>query len=59
MIIEGQLLLEHEGHHNATLKALEQDSFSGDWTTTSFGKVTDFNLMLAQRLQREIRGNFS
>ncbi|MBZ9687879.1 HutD family protein [Clostridium estertheticum] len=48
MVIEGELLLEHENHHNVALKAFEQDSFSGDWTTTSFGKVTDFNLMLAQ-----------
>ncbi|MFT5871629.1 MAG: mannose-6-phosphate isomerase-like protein (cupin superfamily) [Clostridium sp.] len=48
MIIEGEILLEHEGHHNAVLKAFEQDSFSGEWETTSFGKVIDFNLMMAQ-----------
>lgn len=48
MVIEGELLLKHEGHHNAVLKAFEQDSFSGEWTTTSFGKVTDFNLMMSQ-----------
>lgn len=48
MIIEGELILEHEGHHNARLNAFEQDSFSGEWSTTSFGKVTDFNLMMAQ-----------
>ena len=48
MVIEGELLLEHEDHHNAELKAFQQDSFSGDWITTSFGKITDFNLMLAQ-----------
>ena len=39
MVIEGELLLKHEGHHNAVLKAFEQDRFSGEWTTTSFGKV--------------------
>ncbi len=48
MIIKGELLLEHEGHHSTTLKALEQDSFSGEWITNSFGKVVDFNLMMAQ-----------
>lgn len=48
MVIEGELLLKHEGHHDARLKAFEQDSFSGDWVTTSFGKVVDFNLMMAQ-----------
>ena len=48
MIIEGELLLEHEGHHSSVLKSLEQDGFSGEWLTTSFGKVIDFNLMMAQ-----------
>jgi len=48
MVIEGELRLEHEGHHNAVLKAFEKDSFSGGWTTTSFGKVIDFNLMMTQ-----------
>ena len=54
MVLEGELFLDHEGHHNAALKALQQDSFSGDWTTTSFGKVTDFNLMLAQGYNGEL-----
>lgn len=48
MVIEGELLLEHEGHYKVALKAFEQDSFNGEWATTSFGEVTDFNLMLAQ-----------
>ncbi|MGH4138147.1 HutD/Ves family protein [Clostridium sp.] len=54
MVLEGELFLEHEGHHKAALKALQQDTFSGDWTTTSFGKVTDFNLMLAQGYKGEL-----
>lgn len=48
MIIDGELSLEHEGHHSALLKKFDQDTFSGDWNTKSYGKVTDFNLMLAQ-----------
>lgn len=48
MIVEGELVLEHEGHHSARLKAFEQDCFNGEWSTTSFGKVTDFNLMMAK-----------
>jgi environmental stress-induced protein Ves len=48
MVIEGELRLEHKGHHDATLKAFEQDRFSGDWTTKSFGKVIDFNLMMTK-----------
>jgi uncharacterized protein len=48
MVLQGKLLLEHEGHHKASLKAFQQDSFSGDWVTNSYGKVTDFNLMMAE-----------
>ncbi|MDV3428582.1 MAG: HutD family protein [Bacillota bacterium] len=48
MVIKGELFLEHEGNHNTFLKEFQQDSFSGDWTTTSRGRVTDFNLMMAQ-----------
>ena len=47
MVLEGTMKLEHAGHHSVTLTPFEQDSFSGDWTTTSFGKVRDFNVMLA------------
>lgn len=48
MILKGKLLLQHEGHHSVELKPFEQDCFSGDWTTKSFGRVTDFNLMMAE-----------
>ncbi|QRG67966.1 HutD/Ves family protein [Brevibacillus choshinensis] len=48
MILEGELDIEHEGHHRIRLKPFEQDSFSGDWSTRSFGKVKDYNLMLAE-----------
>lgn len=46
MVIEGELLLAHEGHYTVKLKEFEKDSFSGNWVTTSFGRVTDFNLMM-------------
>jgi uncharacterized protein len=46
MIIDGKLKLEHEGHHKVELSPFEQDSFSGEWNTKSYGKVTDFNLMM-------------
>ena len=48
MIIDGEIRLEHQGHHTAVLKQFDQDSFKGDWTTLSFGKVTDFNLMMSE-----------
>ncbi|MBU2699400.1 environmental stress-induced protein Ves [Sporomusaceae bacterium BoRhaA] len=47
MVLDGQIRLVHVGHHHAELKSFEQDSFSGDWCTQSFGKVRDFNLMMA------------
>lgn len=46
MIIDGELELKHEGHHNAKLNKFDKDRFCGDWTTRSYGKVTDFNLMM-------------
>jgi len=45
MIIEGEVAIEHQGHHSTVLKAFEKDSFSGDWTTRCIGKATDYNLM--------------
>ena len=54
MVIEGELELKHAGHHNVHLRPFEQDSFSGGWTTTSYGKVRDFNLMLAEGCTGEL-----
>lgn len=48
MVIDGEMTLDHEGHHHVHLKPYEQDRFSGGWTTRSFGKVRDFNLMLSE-----------
>lgn len=44
-ILNGELELFHEGQHAAKLNQYEQDSFLGDWKTTSIGKVRDFNVM--------------
>lgn len=54
MVIDGEMVLEHEGHHRVLLKPFEQDSFSGEWTTHSFGKVKDFNLMLGEGCRGEL-----
>ncbi len=48
MVLEGELRLEHEGHHSSHLLPYQQDSFSGDWITRAVGRVTDFNLMLTE-----------
>lgn len=48
MVLDGELILQHEGKEKVELKAFEQDSFMGDLKTKSFGKVTDFNLMMSE-----------
>ncbi len=45
MILRGSLKLEHKGHYVKEMKQFEVDNFVGDWESTSYGKVTDFNLM--------------
>lgn len=46
MSLSGPFTLIHENHHEITLKPFEVDCFKGDWSTTSKGKITDFNLMI-------------
>jgi len=46
MLLEGSVRLEHKDHHKVDLKPLEQDTFEGNWETRSFGKGTDFNLIM-------------
>lgn len=46
MVLEGEVVLSHEGQRVAKLKELEQDRFDGGWKTKSFGKITDYNLMV-------------
>lgn len=48
MVLEGELTINHEGHHSCILRKFEQDRFDGGWITHSQGKVTDFNLMMRQ-----------
>jgi environmental stress-induced protein Ves len=45
MLLNGALVLQHEGHHTKTLSVFETDTFDGGWITKSQGKATDFNLM--------------
>lgn len=46
MVLEGEVVLSYEGQRVARLKTLEQDRFDGAWKTKSFGKITDYNLMV-------------
>lgn len=46
MVLEGDVILAHEGQRVARLKAMEQDRFDGDTSTKSFGTCQDYNLMV-------------
>jgi hypothetical protein len=37
--------LVHEGRREVVLTPLRTDTFEGDWTTRSYGRCTDFNLI--------------
>lgn len=45
MVLDGEVILRHEGHHEKKLKKFESDQFLGDWITKCVGTCTDFNLM--------------
>ncbi len=46
MVLKGEVVLSYEGSHVSRLQELDQDRFDGGWKTKSFGKITDFNLMV-------------
>lgn len=46
MVLEGEVVLSHDGQRVARLKELEQDRFDGAYRTRSFGRITDYNLMV-------------
>ncbi|MGE7763054.1 HutD/Ves family protein [Peribacillus sp. NPDC097895] len=54
MSLDGEMWLQHEGKHHVYLKPFEQDRFDGGWTTRSIGRVTDFNLMLAEGCEGDL-----
>ena len=46
MVMEGSAVLTYDGKRSIRLKELEQDSFDGGAKTKSYGKITDFNVMV-------------
>ena len=46
MVMEGSAVLTYDGKRSIRLKELEQDSFDGAAKTKSYGKITDFNVMV-------------
>ncbi len=55
MVLEGELEIFHEGHYSKVLKQFEIDEFSGDWKTSSKGKVVDFNLIMGEGISGEMK----
>lgn len=51
MVLDGEVVLSYEGERVTRLKALEQDRFDGASKTKSFGKITDFNLMVRKGME--------
>lgn len=45
MVLDGEMKLFHEGHHEISLGPFDQDHFQGGWHTRSEGKCVDLNLM--------------
>jgi len=45
MILNGEVKLIHEGHHQKMVKPFDFDSFRGEWETKSIGKGRVLNVM--------------
>ena len=54
MVLNGELEIVHEDQYSKKLNQYEVDYFSGDWKTTSKGKITDFNLIFKRGLKGEL-----
>lgn len=48
VVLEGKVVLAHDGVRVSRLNPLEQDRFDGAYKTKSFGKIKDYNLMVAK-----------
>lgn len=46
VVLKGKVVLAHGGIRTVRLDELEQDRFSGGDKTKSFGRITDYNLMV-------------
>ncbi len=48
LVLSGNVVLAHQDERVIRLCELEQDRFDGAYRTKSFGKITDYNLMVAK-----------
>ncbi len=58
MVLEGDMRLEHIGHHSVNLSKFSVDRFHGGWETKSVGKCVDFNLMTLGKTKGDLEGKF-
>lgn len=54
VVLEGELIIEHENQYTKKLKSFQQDSFSGEWNTKGYGKVVDFNVIYRKQFDPKI-----
>jgi environmental stress-induced protein Ves len=54
MVLEGELLVTHEGHYSKLLRQFDQDLFDGGWKTNSKGKVRDFNVIFNEAVNASV-----
>lgn len=55
MLLKGEHTLTHKGHHTKQLFPFDQDTFEGDWQTSSRGQATNFNLMCREGSRGNIK----
>ncbi|MBN2830359.1 MAG: HutD family protein [Candidatus Cloacimonetes bacterium] len=56
MVLKGSLELSHTGQYNKKLHHFDKDSFSGEWSTHSKGRATDFNVMVTGNRKVTVEG---
>ena len=56
MVLDGELTITHKSQYSKQLKKFDTDNFSGNWETTSVGKVTDFNVMTQGSAKAVVKG---
>lgn len=53
--LDSSIKIVHQEHYEKQLAPLEIDVFEGSWSTTSFGKCTDFNLIYNNNWEGNLR----
>lgn len=55
MILDGTIVIHHEGYASKQLNKFEVHEFLGDWKTIAEGTCTDFNLMTKGNINGDIK----